>query len=85
MRPSWIRKLQQKQEGGKNQKGTETKQENKEKGRQEVKKKPQGNTAKKKPAPGKDSGVKKQPDAKAEVEDKERDGEEPAADGKRCL
>ena len=85
VRPSWIRKLQQKQEGGKNQKGTEAKQENKEKGKQEVKRKPQGNTTKKKPAPGKDSGVKKQSNAKAGVEEKERVGEERAVDGKGCL
>ncbi|XP_020613754.1 serine/threonine-protein kinase 36-like isoform X3 [Orbicella faveolata] len=43
VRPSWIRKLQQKQEGAqpKNQKGAEVKQENKEKGKQETKKKAQ--------------------------------------------
>ena len=85
VRPSWIRKLQQKQEGGKKQKETEAKQENKEKGKQEVKKKPQGNTTKKKPAPGKDSGLKKQSNAKAEIEEKERVGEERAADGKGSL
>lgn len=48
-----------------------------------MKKKPQSNTAKKKPAPTKDMGAKKQ--TKEEVEEKERIAEEKVADGEGCL
>jgi len=80
VRPSWIRKLQQQQEGGKNQKGTDAKQENKEKGRQEVKKKPQSNLAKKKPAPTKEAPMKKQTNVQEEADERERVGEEKAVE-----
>ena len=87
MRPSWIRKLQQKQEQKqegtqpKSQKGNEGKQENKEKGRQEVKKK--ATVVKSKPASAKDTGAKKVTvtNVKEEVEEKERVPEEKAVDG----
>ena len=48
-----------------------------------MKKKPQSNTAKKKPAPTKDTGAKKQ--TKEEIEEKERIAEEKVADGEGCL
>lgn len=57
MRPSWIRKLQQQQEGANNTNATEKK------GRQESKKKSQSNVAKQKPST-KDVGIKEQPVAK---------------------
>ena len=87
VRPSWIRKLQQKQEGAqpKNQKGAEVKQENKEKGRQDIKKKAQSNVmAKNKPASAKDTGAKKPTNTKVELEEKERVLQEKAIDGERC-
>ena len=84
MRPSWIRRLQQKQEGAqpKNHKGAEGKQENKEKGRQEMKKKAQSNvTAKNKPVSAKDNGTKKAANTKEECEEKENVLQEKAIDG----
>lgn len=83
VRPSWIRKLQQQQEG-KQQKGNEPKQGTKDKGKQEVKKTPSGNSIKKKPAPAKENGEKKQAKAKEDIDEKSRIAEEKACDGKRC-
>lgn len=83
VRPSWITKLQQQQEG-KHQKGNEPKQGTKDKGKQEVKKKPSGSSIKKKPAPAKENGEKKQAKAKEDVDEKSRIAEEKAGDGKRC-
>lgn len=83
VRPSWIRKLQQQQEV-KHQKGNETKQGTKDKGKQEVKKKPSGNSIKKKPAPVKENGEKKQTKAKEDIDEKSRIAEEKAGDGKEC-
>lgn len=88
VRPSWIRKLQQKQEGAqlKNHKGAEVKQENKEKGRQEMKKKAQSNvTAKNKPASAKDNGTKKAANTKEEPEEKEKVVQEKAIDGESAI
>ncbi|KAM7446260.1 Serine/threonine-protein kinase 36 [Porites harrisoni] len=79
VRPSWIRKLQQQQEG-KQQKGNEPKQGTKDKGKQEVKKKPSGNSIKKKPAPAKENGEKKQAKAKEDIDEKSRIAEEKAGD-----
>ena len=83
VRPSWIRKLQQQQEG-KHQKGNEPKQGSKDKGKQEVKKKPSGSSIKKKPAPAKENGEKKQAKAKEDIDEKSRIAEEKAGDGKGC-
>jgi len=63
------------------------KQENKEKGRQDIKKKAQSNvTAKNKPAPAKDTGARKPTNTKEELEEKERvlHVQEKAIDGERC-
>ena len=83
VRPSWIRKLQQQQEG-KHQKGNEPKQGSKDKGKQEVKKKPSGSSIKKKPAPAKENREKKQAKAKEDIDEKNRIAEEKAGDGKGC-
>lgn len=83
VRPSWIRKLQQQQEG-KHQNGNEPKPGTKDKGKQEVKKKPSGNSIKKKPAPAKENGEKKQAKAKEDIDEKSRIAEEKAGDGKGC-
>ena len=81
VRPSWIRRLQQQQEGSKATKGTEAKQESKEKGRQEAKKTASGNIGKKRPTSTIGEGVKKQPIAKEQVEKSDRVVEK-MADGK---
>lgn len=61
------------------------KQENKEKGRQDIKKKAQSNaTAKNKPASAKDTGTKKPTNTKEDLEEKERVLQEKAIDGERC-
>ncbi|XP_068679432.1 serine/threonine-protein kinase 36-like [Montipora foliosa] len=72
VRPSWIRRLQQQQEGSKATKGTEAKQESKEKGRHEAKKTASGNIGKKRPTSTIGEGVKKQPIAKEQVEKSDR-------------
>lgn len=83
MQPSWIRKLQQQQNGAqqKHQKGNEPKHDNKEKGKQELKKKAQSHVTKKKSALVKGTGTKTVTNAK-EAKEKERSTEEKAADGK---
>lgn len=61
------------------------KQENKEKGKQETKKKAQGNvTAKNKPSSAKDTGIKKPTTTKEELEERDRVVQEKAVDGERC-
>ena len=63
------------------------KQEDKEKGRQDIKKKAQSNvTAKNKPASAKDTGTKKPTNTKEDLEEKERvlHVQEKTIDGERC-
>ncbi|XP_022798774.1 serine/threonine-protein kinase 36-like [Stylophora pistillata] len=82
VRPSWIRKLQQQQEGTQQtkQKGNEPKQDNKEKGRQESKKKAQSNIPKKKKPPLVTETETKIVSSSKESKDKEKSTEEKAVD-----
>ena len=49
-----------------------------------MKKKPSGNSIKKKCAPVKENGEKKQAKAKEDIDEKSRIAEEKAGDGKEC-
>ena len=84
VRPSWIRKLQQQQEGTQQnkQKGNDPKQENKEKGRQESKKKAQSNIPKKKKPPLVKETETKPAISSKEAKEKVKTTEEKAVDGK---
>ena len=84
VRPSWIRKLQQQQEGTQQnkQKGNDPKQENKEKGRQESKKKAQSNIPKKKKPPLVKETETKPATSSKEAKEKVKIMEEKAVDGK---
>ena len=84
VRPSWIRKLQQQQEGTQQnkQKGNDPKQENKEKGRQESKKKAQSNIPKKKKPPLVKETETKPVTSSKEAKEKVKTMEEKAVDGK---
>ena len=84
VRPSWIRKLQQQQEGTQQnkQKGNDPKQENKEKGRQESKKKAQSNIPKKKKPPLVKETETKPATSSKEAKEKVKTMEEKAVDGK---
>lgn len=82
VRPSWIRKLQQQQEGTQQnkQKGNDPKQENKEKGRQESKKKAQSNIPKKKKPPLVKETETKPATSSKEAKEKVKTMEEKAVD-----
>ena len=82
--PSWIRKLQQQQEGTQQnkQKGNDPKQENKEKERQESKKKAQSNIPKKKKPPLVKETETKPATSSKEAKEKVKTMEEKAVDGK---
>ena len=49
-----------------------------------MKKKPQSNLAKKKPAPTKEAPMKKQTNVQEEADERERVGEEKAVEGEEC-